>query len=88
MQQPVRKYFAHRPRRDPGIGVKIQLFQNIVMLHIKSERSRMQQHCSKYFALRPPHTAPDPGDGVSRSKLNFSVKFKRITNVATGSQIF
>ena len=26
MQQPVRKYFAHRPRRDPGIGVKIQHF--------------------------------------------------------------
>ena len=58
MQQQGSKYFARRPQQtptpDPLVGVKIQLFQNMIMLHINLKRSRMQQHGSKYFARRAP----------------------------------
>ena len=39
-QQNGNKYFARRPPplSDPGGGVKIRLFQNKVMLHIKLKR--------------------------------------------------
>ena len=50
--------------------VKIQPFQNTVMLHIKLKRiknARMQQHDIKYLALRTP-PPPDPGNGMIRSK--------------------
>ena len=53
------QYFArrHPARRRPwGLShlVKVQLFQNMVMLHIKKIESQMQQHGSKYFARSHP----------------------------------
>ena len=57
--------WVNRPHSDPGGWVKIQLFQNMIMLHIKKGiTSRMQQHSKKYFACRTPpshthkHTSP------------------------------
>ena len=49
MQQHGNKYFARRPASPTNQGsggqkVKIQLFQNIVMLRIKLRKSRMQHH--------------------------------------------
>ena len=62
LQQHGSKYFARRhPHPRPVLGVwsnvKIQLFQNMVMLHIK-KGSQMQQHGSKYFTCRPPTPTP------------------------------
>ena len=67
------QYFAHRhpARRRPwGLShmVKVQLFQNMVMLHIKKIELQMQHHGSKYFAA----VIPNPRDGVNRLKFNFS----------------
>ena len=62
MQQHGSKYFASRPHYFPldpngwGKKVKIQLFQNMVMLHIKL----------KGILLTLPQ---NPGDGVKRSKI-------------------
>ena len=37
-----------------SIGVKIQLFQNMVTLHINLMETQMQQHSSIYFTPPPP----------------------------------
>ena len=65
--------------------VKNQLFQNLVLLH---KENQMQQHGTKYFALKPPPT--DPGGGFERSKFNIyfnmvmlHTKLKGFTNTAT-----
>ena len=57
--------------------VKIQLFQNMVMMHIKRRESQLQQHGSKYFTRRPnPTPYPTPlGVGVKWSKFNFFRKW-------------
>ena len=59
---------AQPPPPTLGVGskVKIQLFQKMVMLHIKlNEIKKMQQHGRKYFARSPP---PDP---VGQVKIHF-----------------
>ena len=70
MQQRGSRYFARRvpPQTLGGQKVKIQLFQNMVMFHIKLKEWRMQQHGSKYFARTPP---PMPLPWWVRSKFNF-----------------
>ena len=57
MQLDGSKYFGPQT-----LGSKIQLFLNIVMCISNLRESQMQQHCSKYFAHRPPphRRAPDP----------------------------
>ena len=50
--------------------VKIQLFQNMVMLYIKLKRIKNAAHGNKYFAHRSP-SPPDPRDGVNRPKFIF-----------------
>ena len=78
MQQHGSKIFlqADPPPYPLGVGskVKIQLNQNMVMLHIKLKESWMQQHLSKYFAriLPPPLPTSPTWPGVKRSKSNFS----------------
>ena len=53
--------------RPWGQKVRIQLVQNLVMLHIKIIGNHvMQQHSSKYFARRTPH---GPRLGFNRSKF-------------------
>ena len=48
------QYFARR--RPWGLShlVKVQLFQNMVMLHIKKIESQTQQHGSKYVTRSHP----------------------------------
>ena len=76
-QQHGTKYFACRPLPpDPsqpwgwGQMVKIQLFQNMVILHIKK---RIPNVASWYqiICLQSPPPPPPPGDRVNRSKFNF-----------------
>ena len=52
-----------------GAEVKIKLFQNMVMLHIKFKLTTLQQHGSKYFAHR--YTL-DPGVGSKGQTISFS----------------
>ena len=56
MQQYGSIYIAGRRPRPWGRGqkIKIQLIQNMVMLHIKTKGMTLQQHGSKYFVHRPP----------------------------------
>ena len=60
-----------------GDGVKIQLFQNLVMLHIKLKRTTNAATWQQiFFPQTPlplqPHTPTlDTGDGVNWSKFNF-----------------
>ena len=66
-----------RPPPDPGYEVsrsKIQLFQNMLMLHIKLMRIKnaVNMVAKILTADWPPPTPPDPGYEVSRSKFNFS----------------
>ena len=62
MQQYGSKYFARRPPSpDPGVWgqkVKIQLFQNMVMLHIKLKGMTNAATCKHIY------TQPDPWGGV------------------------
>ena len=53
-----------RPR---GQKVKIKLYQNMVMLHIKLKESRTQQHVGKYFAHIPP--TPRPCGSHQKAKI-------------------
>ena len=63
---------THRPLlpRHWGLGkkVKSQLFQNMVMLHIKLNGIIYAGYGSKYFACRSRPRVP--GGGVKRSKFN------------------
>ena len=86
MQQHGSKYFARRhsppPPHDPrrwGQKVKFQLFQNIVMLHIKLKEI---EKC------RPPPSPPTTlGDGVKiqlfQNMVVLHIKLKGIINAAT-----
>ena len=48
------------PALPLGMGLvgQINLFQNMVMLHIKLKETRMRQNGSKYFAYRLPYPLP------------------------------
>ena len=69
-----------------GAEVKIKLFQNMVMLHIKLKLMHLQQHGSKYFAHR--HIL-DPGEGQKVKLYLFlkvvilHIKLKLMTLAAT-----
>ena len=74
--------------RGWGQKVKIQLFQNIVMLQVKLNGIKMHQHCSKYFAHSPPPPALDPrGQKVKiqhfQKMVMLHIKVKGMTNEAT-----
>ena len=67
-----------------SIGVKIQLFQNMVTLHINLMETQMQQHSSKYFTPPP----PDPGGHKVKIQLlqnmvMLHIKLKGIRYAAT-----
>ena len=73
MPQHGSKYFARRPPPIPwgwGQYVKIQLFQNIVMLHIKLKR--ITKRSNMVANVLPADPPPPRGDWVSKSKLFFS----------------
>ena len=75
MQQHGSKYFAHRHPQSWGWGqyVKIQLFQNMVMLQINLKG--IKKCSSKVANILPGDTYPHPpdsGNEVSRQKLKFS----------------
>ena len=53
-----------------GAEVRIKLFQNMVMLHIKLKLTSWQQHGSKYFAHR--HTLSTQGVGTKGQTISFS----------------
>ena len=57
------------PTLGMGSTDKLQLFQNMVLLHIKLKRiTKCSSMVANIFSRRP---LPDPGDEVNRSKLNF-----------------
>ena len=65
----ISKYFAHRPPPNPrGQKVKIQLFQNNVILHIEIKGIRK---CSNMVANVLPADPPDPGVGLKGSKFHY-----------------
>ena len=87
------KYFARNPK-PLTLGVKIQLFQNNFMLHVKLKGITNAPTWSQIFCLQ---TAPnsDTGVGIKGSKLIFirnlvmlQIKLKRIRNALTWQQIF
>ena len=39
----------HPPHPDPGVGVKIQLIQNMAMLHIKFKEMDHRAPCKTHF---------------------------------------
>ena len=66
MLQHGSKYFARRPSHDPrrwGQKVKIQLFQNMVMLHIRLKGISTCSNMIENILPKIPSTPPDPGDG-------------------------
>ena len=75
MQQHSSKYFAHRPP-PPHAADKCQLFQNMVMLHIKLKRI-IENAATWYqiFVRRPPYHPPRPptlGIGSKGQNSTFS----------------
>ena len=56
LQQHGSNYFAHRP---PTLGVKIQLFQNMFLLHIKFKGIKNAATWKQIFCLHP-HPPFDP----------------------------
>ena len=63
------------PHPDTGgeaLWSKFNLFQYMVMLHIKIMGLRMRQHGSKYFAHRPRHPHPSPPLGPRGQKVKLS----------------
>ena len=79
-------------RRPPGWDqkVKIQLFQNMVMLHIKLKECYMQQHGNKnILAAEPPPPSPSHPGGqkvkirLFQNMVLLHIKLKEIMNAAT-----
>ena len=77
---------------DIGGGVKIQLFQKNLMLHIKLKGITNSEAQSPLpNSLTPP---PDPWVGVKgqnsffQNKVMLHIKLKKITNAATWKKIF
>ena len=65
--------FCHKPPlllRPWGQKVKIQLFQNMIMLHIELKESRMQQHGKNILPTKFPQR---PWGGAKRSQFTIHV---------------
>ena len=74
MQQHGSKYFARRtPSRPWGWGqlLIIQLFQNMVMLHVKLKGIRKYSNMAVNILPADPLTPSTLGDGIKRSNFNF-----------------
>ena len=57
---------------DPGAGVKIQLYQNMVIVHIKLKGIMNAATWYQIFFSRRPPPPTALGDGFKRSKIKFS----------------
>ena len=83
------------PLPNPVCEVQTQVFQNMVMLHIKLNEIKMQQYGRKYFPRRPPPLPSGPWRWGQKVKIQFfknmvivHIKLKGITSAATWWQIF
>ena len=103
MQQHGSKYFAQRSLslpKDPwdrGQWVKIQLFQNMVMLHIKINGTTKCSNMVANFAAdpQPPIATTTPGGlcqkviiQLFQNMVILHIKLKGIMNSATWTQLF